>query len=86
LHKSGLYLLEPASPYKEFQMAYVLRHLVNDGILVDLGERLSGEEPFDNREAAEQRLSELERDKNNGKFSIEELVLSSDQPAGLAKR
>jgi hypothetical protein len=57
-------------------MAYVLRHLINDGILVDLGERLSGVGPFDSREAAEQRLSELERGKNNGKFSIEELVLS----------
>ena len=57
-------------------MAYVLRHLVNDGILVDLGERLSEEGPFDTREEAEQRLNELERDKKNGKFTIEELVLS----------
>jgi hypothetical protein len=57
-------------------MAYVLRHLVNDGILVDLGERLSEEGPFDSREEAEQRLNELERDKKNGKFTIEELVLS----------
>ena len=57
-------------------MAYVLRHLVNDEILVDLGERLSEEGPFDTREEAEQRLNELERDKKNGKFTIEELVLS----------
>lgn len=58
-------------------MADVLRHLVNDGILVDLGERLSEEGPFDSREEAEQRLNlnELERDKKNGKFTIEELVL-----------
>ncbi len=57
-------------------MAYVLRHLVNEGILVDLGERLSEEGPFDSREEAEQRLNELERDKKNGRFTIEELVLS----------
>ena len=57
-------------------MAYVLRHLINEGILVDLGERLSEEGPFDSREEAEQRLNELERDKKNGKFTIEELVLS----------
>ena len=57
-------------------MAYVLRHLINEGVLVDLGERLSDEGPFDSREEAEQRLNELERDKKNGKFTIEELVLS----------
>jgi hypothetical protein len=57
-------------------MAYVIRHIVNDGSLVELGERLSDEGPFDNREEAEQRLSELERDKTNGRFTIEELVLS----------
>ena len=57
-------------------MAYVLRHLVNEGIRVDLGERLSEEGPFDSREEAEQRLNELERDKQNGRFTIEELVLS----------
>jgi len=57
-------------------MAYVLRHIANEGILVDLGERLSEEGPFDSREEAEQRLNELERDKKNGKFTIEELVLS----------
>ena len=57
-------------------MAYVLRHIANEGILIDLGERLSEEGPFDSREEAEQRLNELERDKKNGKFTIEELVLS----------
>ena len=57
-------------------MSYVLRHLVNEGILVNLGERLAEEGPFDSREEAEQRLNELERDKKNGKFTIEELVLS----------
>jgi len=57
-------------------MAYVLRHLVNEGILVNLGERLAEEGPFDSREEAEQRLNQLERDKKNGKFTIEELVLS----------
>lgn len=57
-------------------MAYVLRHLINEGILVDLGERLSDEGPFDSREEAEKRLNELERDKKNGRFTIEELVLS----------
>jgi len=57
-------------------MAYVLRHLVNEGTLVDLGQTLSEEGPFDSREAAEQRLNELERDKKNGKFTIEELVVS----------
>ncbi len=57
-------------------MAYVLRHLVNEGILVDVGETLAEEGPFDSREEAEQRLNELERDKKNGKFTIEELVLS----------
>jgi len=57
-------------------MAYVLRHLVNEGTLVDLGQTLSEEGPFDSREAAEQRLNELESDKKNGKFTIEELVVS----------
>ena len=57
-------------------MAYVLRHLVNEGILVDLGEGLSEEGPFESREEAEQRLNELERDKKNGKFTIEEVVLN----------
>jgi len=57
-------------------MAYVLRHIINEGSLIDLGERLSDEGPFDSREEAEQRRTELERDKTNGRFSIEELVLS----------
>lgn len=57
-------------------MAYVIRHLVNEGNLVDLGERLADEGPFDSREKAEERLNELERDKKNGRFTIEELVLS----------
>lgn len=57
-------------------MAYVIRHIVNEGTLVELGERLSDQGPFDSREEAEQRLSELEREKTNGKFAIEELVLS----------
>jgi uncharacterized protein YwgA len=57
-------------------MAYVIRHIVNDGNLVELGKRLSEQGPFDSREEAEQRLNELERDKKNGKFTIEELVLS----------
>jgi hypothetical protein len=57
-------------------MAYVIRHLVNDGNLVDLGERLSDEGPFDSREKAEKRLNELEADKTKGRFAIEELVLS----------
>jgi hypothetical protein len=57
-------------------MAYVIRHIVNGGNLVELGERLSDEGPFDSREEAEQRLNELERDQKNGKFTIEELVLS----------
>jgi uncharacterized protein YwgA len=57
-------------------MAYVIRHIVNDGTLVELGQRLSDQGPFDSREEAEQRLNELERDKTNGKFTIEELVLS----------
>jgi hypothetical protein len=60
---------------KEFQMAYVIRHIVNDGSLVELGQRLSDQGPFDSREEAEQRLNDLERDKTNGKFTIEELVL-----------
>lgn len=57
-------------------MAYVIRHIVNGGNLVELGERLSDEGPFESREEAEQRLNELERDQKNGKFTIEELVLS----------
>ena len=57
-------------------MAYVIRHIVNEGIAVELGERLSDQGPFDTREQAEQRLDELERDKTKGKFAIEELVLS----------
>jgi hypothetical protein len=57
-------------------MAYVIRHLVNDGSLVDLGARLPEEGPFDTREEAERRLNELELDKNSGRFAIEELVLS----------
>jgi hypothetical protein len=56
-------------------MAYVIRHLVNDGRLVDLGERLTDEGPFDSREQAEKRLNELESDKTKGRFTIEELVL-----------
>jgi len=56
-------------------MAYVIRHLVNEGNLVDLGERLSDEGPFDSREQAEKRLNELELDKTKGRFTIEELVL-----------
>jgi len=56
-------------------MAYVIRHLVNEGNLVDLGERLPEEGPFDSREEAEKRLNELERDKTKGRFTIEELVL-----------
>ena len=57
-------------------MAYVIRHIVNDGNAVELGERLSDQGPFDTREQAEQRLNELERDKKKGKFAIDELVLS----------
>jgi len=57
-------------------MTYVIRHIVNEGNGVELGERLSDQGPFDTREHAEQRLNELERGKANGKFSIEELVLS----------
>jgi hypothetical protein len=57
-------------------MAYVIRHIVNEGNRVELGERLSDQGPFDTREQAEQCLNELEREKANGKFSIEELVLS----------
>ncbi len=57
-------------------MAYVIRHIVNEGIAVELGERLTDQGPFDTREQAEQRLTELERDKTKGKFAIEELVLS----------
>ena len=57
-------------------MAYVIRHIVNKGNAVELGERLSDQGPFDTREQAEQRLDELERDTTKGKFTIEELVLS----------
>lgn len=57
-------------------MAYVIRHIVNEGNAVELGERLSDQGPFDTREQAEQCLSELEREKANGKFTIEELVCS----------
>lgn len=57
-------------------MSYVIRHIVNEGNAVELGERLSDQGPFDTREQAEQRLDELERDKTKGKFAIEELVLS----------
>lgn len=57
-------------------MAYVIRHIVNEGSAVELGERLSDQGPFDTREQAEQCLNELERDKKKGKFAIEELVLS----------
>jgi hypothetical protein len=53
----------------------VICHIVHDGSLVELGQRLSDQGPFDSREEAEQRLNELERDKTNGKFTIEELVL-----------
>ena len=61
---------------RSFTMAYVIRHIVNQGNAVELGERLSDQGPFDTREQAEQRLNELERDKAKGKFAIEELVLS----------
>ena len=57
-------------------MAYVIRHIVNEGSAVELGERLLDQGPFDTREQAEQYLNELERDKTKGKFAIEELVLS----------
>jgi hypothetical protein len=57
-------------------MAYVIRHIVNEGNRVELGERLLDQGPFDTREQAEQRLNELESEKANGKFTIEELVLS----------
>ncbi len=57
-------------------MAYVIRHILNDGDAVELGQRLSDQGPFDTREQAEQRLNELELDQTNGKFTIEELVLS----------
>ncbi|HYM78745.1 MAG TPA: hypothetical protein VE377_22430 [Candidatus Dormibacteraeota bacterium] len=56
-------------------MAYVIRHIVNDGNTVELGQPIS-DHPFDTREQAEERLNELERDKANGKFTIEELVHS----------
>jgi hypothetical protein len=57
-------------------MAYVIRHILNEKGLLELGERLSDEGPFEDREDAEKRLQELERDKVNGRFTIEELVLS----------
>jgi hypothetical protein len=57
-------------------MTYVIRHIVNEGNAVELGERLSNQGPFDTREQAEQRVNELESDRANGKFTIEELVLS----------
>jgi len=57
-------------------MAYVIRHILNGGNAVELGERLSDQGPFDTREEAEERLNELERDQANGKLTIEELVLS----------
>ena len=57
-------------------MAYVIRHILNEGNTVELGQRLSEQGPFDTREQAEQRLNELELDRTNGKFTIEELVLS----------
>ncbi|MGA2346970.1 MAG: hypothetical protein ABSF93_13245 [Candidatus Sulfotelmatobacter sp.] len=57
-------------------MAYVIRHILNEGNEVELGQRLSDQGPFDTREQAEQRLNELELDRTNGKFTIEELVLS----------
>jgi hypothetical protein len=57
-------------------MAYVIRHILNEGNTVELGQRLSEQGPFDTREQAEQRLNELELDQTNGKFAIEELVLS----------
>jgi len=55
-------------------MAYVIRRLVNNGALVDLGERLPDEGPFDSREEAEQRLDALEQD-SSARFTIEEIVL-----------
>jgi hypothetical protein len=55
-------------------MAYVIRHILNEGNTVELGERLSDQGPFNTREEAEERLNELERDRTNGKFTIEELV------------
>jgi hypothetical protein len=57
-------------------MTYVIRHIVNEGNAVELGERLSNQGPFDTREQAEQRVNELESERTNGKFTIEELVLS----------
>lgn len=57
-------------------MAYVIRHIVNEGNAVELGERLSDQGPFDTREQAEQCLNELEREKANGRFAIEEQVRS----------
>jgi hypothetical protein len=57
-------------------MTYVIRHILNEGNTVELGQRLSDQGPFDTREQAEQRLNELELDRTNGKFTIEELVLS----------
>jgi len=57
-------------------MAYVIRHILNEENEDELGQRLSDQGPFDTREQAEQRLNELELDRTNGKFTIEELVLS----------
>lgn len=57
-------------------MTYVIRHILNEGNEVELGQRLSDQGPFDTREQAEQRLNEFELDRANGKFTIEELVLS----------
>jgi hypothetical protein len=57
-------------------MAYVIRHILNEGNTVELGQRLSEQGAFDTREQAEQRLNELELDQTNGKFTIEELVLN----------
>lgn len=64
-------------------MAHVIRHIVNERNAVELDERLSNQGPFDTREQAEQRLNELEREKANGKFTIEELVLSCLAPTRL---
>jgi len=57
-------------------MTYVIRHIVNEGNAVELGERFSNQGTFDTREQAEQRVNELESERANGKFTIEELVLS----------
>ena len=57
-------------------MAYVIRHIVNEGNALELGETLSDKGPFGTREQAEQCHNELESDKRKGRFAIEELVLS----------